>query len=142
MKKLLLAAGLLVGGFAVTEKAEAQVRVGVNINIGQQPPWRPAGYDYVEYYYLPDIETYYYVPRQQFVYLSNGRWVFSASLPSRYRGYDLYGGYKVVINRPDAYRYYQQDRVRYVPRQQYRHDNGNHNGWYKNKGKGKGRGRH
>ena len=142
MKKLLLAAGLLVGGFGVTDKAEAQVRVGVNINIGQQPPWRPAGYDYVEYYYLPDIETYYYVPRQQFVYLSNGRWVFSASLPSRYRGYDLYGGYKVVINRPDAYRYYQQDRVRYVPRQQYRHDNGNHNGWYKNKGKGKGRGRH
>jgi len=139
MKKVLIIAGLLIGSFAVVQKSEAQVRVGVNINIGDQPAWRAPGYDYVEYYYLPDIESYYYVPRHQFVYLSNGRWVFSASLPSRYRGYDLYSGYKVVVNRPNAYRYYEQDRVRYTKRNDFGngHDNGRHRGWNKNK-----RGRH
>jgi len=138
MKKIVLGACLLLAGtVAITEKSEAQVRVGVNINIGDQPRWRAPGYDYVEYYYLPDIESYYYVPRHQFVYLSNGRWVFSASLPSRYRNYDLYSGYKVVVNRPDAYRYYEQDRTRYHGRNNFRndryerHDNGRHNGWNK-----------
>ena len=139
MKKMLLGATLVLSSLAFTNKTEAQVRVGVNINIGDQPAWRDPGYDYVEYYYLPDIQTYYYVPRHQFVYLTNGRWVFSASLPARYRGYDLYGGYKVVVNRPNAYRYYEQDRVRYRGNYYKPHDNGRHNGWYKQK---KGRGRH
>lgn len=112
------------------QPANAQVRVGININIGDQPRWRPAGYDYVEYYYLPDIETYYYVPGHQFVYLSNGRWVFSASLPYRYRSYNLYSGTKVVINRPNAYYYYPEHRVKYGNRK-FKHDNGRHNGWYK-----------
>ena len=35
------------------------------------------GYDYAEYYYLPDIEAYYYIPRRQFVYMAGGHWVFS-----------------------------------------------------------------
>ena len=141
MKKMLLGAALILTSLAFTNKTEAQVRVGININIGDQPSWRAPGYDYVEYYYLPDIQSYYYVPRHQFVYLSNGRWIFSASLPARYRGYDLYGGYKVVINRPHAYRYYEEDRVRYRGNSYKAHDNGRHNGWYKQKNK-KGRGRH
>ena len=140
----MIVAGLLFGSFALTQKTEAQVRVGININIGDQPSWRAPGYDYVEYYYLPDIQSYYYVPRHQFVYLSNGRWIFSASLPARYRGYDLHSGYKVVINRPNAYRYYEQDRVQYrgnsFRNNGYRpHDNGRHNGWNKQK---KRHGRH
>lgn len=131
MKKMIsaIAIGILV--FSALP-SQAQIRVGVNINIGDQPRWRPAGYDYVEYYYLPDIQTYYYVPSHQFIYLSNGRWVFSASLPYRYRDYNLYSGYKVVINQPNAYRYYDQHRVRYAPRE-VRHDNGRHRGWYKSK---------
>ncbi len=143
MKKLLFTVMLLSGLVALAPRTEAQVRVGVNINIGDQPPWRPAGYDYVDYYYLPDIECYYYVPRHQFIYLSNGRWVFSASLPYYYRNYDLYGGYKVVVNRPNAYYYFEQDRVRYAKWKQPKyykpehHDNGWHKGWYKQK-----RGRH
>ena len=141
MKKLLLCAGLCTT-LAFTQQSQAQVRIGVNINIGDQPSWRPAGYDYAEYYYLPDIETYYYVPQRQFIYLSNGRWVFSALLPPRYRNYDLYNGYKVVVNRPYAYRYFEEDRYRYRNRdysryEDYqRHDNGKHKGWYKQKKKG------
>lgn len=139
---------------AYSNHANAQIRIGVHINIGDQPEWGPSGYDYAEYYYMPEIETYYYVPRRQFVYISNGQWIFSASLPARYSSYDLYRGYKVVLNQHDAYRDFNDHRVRYArycnyynrqPVLKARHDNGNHNGWYKNKGRdgddrGRGRG--
>ena len=132
----------------------AQVRVNVNFNLSSQPSWGPRGYDYVEYYYLPDIEAYYYVPTHQFIYLSGPNWIFSYSLPPRYSHYDLYSGYKVVINEPYAYRYFTTHKVRYSG---YR---GNHsqviirnsnagkyksNGYHGNgraHGKGKGHGRH
>ena len=146
MKKIILSMLLAVAALFAVNSSQAQV--SVNINIGSQPQWGPSGYDYAEYYYMPDIETYYYVPRRQFVYLSGSRWVFSTSLPSPYANYDLYSGYKVVVNRPHAYRYFNDDRVRYVKyknynnRQEsikYKHDNGNHNGEYKNKGNNKGK---
>jgi hypothetical protein len=112
MKKLMLCTALLVSAVAF-QSASAQVRVNVNVNIGSQPRWGPAGYDYVEYYYLPDIEAYYYVPSRQFIYLSGSNWIYSYSLPPRYRNYDLYHGYKVVVNEPRAYRYFDSHRVRY-----------------------------
>ena len=163
MKKIIFVSTILFTLVILTQKTQAQVRVGVNINIGSQPVWGPVGYDYAEYYYLPDIDAYYYVPRRQFIYLSNGHWIFSASQPVRYRDYDLYSGYKVVINEPRPYLHAAIYRTRYAP---YRgrhdqiiirnsdepkyyvvkghpkyngHDNGNHNGWKKN-GKGNGRG--
>jgi hypothetical protein len=89
-------------------------QVSVNINIGSQPSWGPVGYDHVDYYYMPDIDSYYNVPKKQFVYLNNNNWVFSNSLPSRYSGYDLYNGYKVVINSPTPYRYYKDHKVKYA----------------------------
>jgi hypothetical protein len=94
MKKLFLIFALFIG--AMLYKAEAQLHV--NINIGNQPVWGPVGYDYVDYYYLPDLDVYYNVPRQQFVYFDFGRWIFAASLPSRFGRYDLFNTYKVVIN--------------------------------------------
>lgn len=112
MKKIILVLALAVGFIIISKPASAQI--SVNINIGAQPAWGPVGYDYVEYYYLPDIEVYYYVPRHQYVYLSNGRWIFSVSLPYRYRSYDLYRGYKVVINEPRPYMHFQTHRVEYA----------------------------
>jgi hypothetical protein len=138
MKKTITVLLLLIAGFLTAPQTNAQVRVGININIGDQPRWRAPGYDYVEYYYLPDIESYYYVPTHQFIYLSNGRWIFSTSLPYRYRNYDLYGGYKVVINRPNAYYHHNEYKIKYN-RNKPHTDNGLHRGWNKNK---KGRGRH
>nr|WP_294907663.1 hypothetical protein [uncultured Lacibacter sp.] len=108
---------LLIGSFITAEKANAQV----NINIGLQPAWGPVGYQYVDYYYLPDIETYYYVPSRQFIYLNNGRWIYSAGLPSRYRTYNLYNGYKVVINQPKPYLYHSSYKVKYA---KYKGNNG------------------
>jgi len=111
MKKLLLLV-CITGGALFIQKTDAQV--SVNINIGAQPLWGPIGYDYVDYYYLPDIEVYYYVPRRQYIYMSNGHWVFMTTLPARYRSYDLYRGYKVVINEPRPWLHLQAHKVKYA----------------------------
>jgi len=100
MKRILLA---VVFGVASLSSINTKAQVSVNINIGSQPQWGPSGYDHVDYYYLPDIDAYYNVPNKQYIYLNNGNWVFNSSLPSRYRNYDLYNGYKVVINSPKPY---------------------------------------
>jgi hypothetical protein len=113
MKKVIIVMALLLSGF-IFKTATAQVHF--NINIGVQPVWGPVGYDHVEYYYMPDIDVFYSVPRRQYVYLQQGRWIFTASLPSRYRGYDIYNGYKVVINDdPRPYRNAGTYRTKYAP---------------------------
>ena len=75
-----------------------QAQVSVNINVGTPPNWGPAGYTNMEYYYLPDIQSYYDVRASQFIYFGGGKWVRSNRLPNHYRNYDLYNGYKVVLN--------------------------------------------
>jgi hypothetical protein len=152
MKLKLLSLLFVFTTLACTNTSRAQVKIGVNINIGDQPEWGPVGYDYAEYYYLPDIETYYYVPGHQFIYLSGNRWIFSANLPPIYAGYDLYSGYKVVCNSHHAYNYFNDHRCRYARYKNYRnrqviivnkHDNGNHYGQYKKeKWRGRGHGHH
>jgi hypothetical protein len=82
-------------------------------NVEEQPKWKPAGQDYAEYYFLPDIDTYYYVPRKQFIYQSGGYWTFSTSLPEAHKSYNLYSGNKIVINEPGAYRYFDQHKIKY-----------------------------
>jgi len=74
-----------------------QAQASVNVNTGVPPPWGPVGYTEVRYYYLPDVESYYDIQSSKFICFVDGDWVHRASLPSRYRSYDLYGGYKVVM---------------------------------------------
>ncbi|KQC01155.1 hypothetical protein [Pedobacter sp. Hv1] len=100
MKKFILLAAL---GIAAASYQPAKAQVSVSINIGSQPQWGPRGYDYVDYYYLPEVQSYYHVPTRRFVYLDRNRWVHRKSLPNRYRNYDLYQGRKIVINRPRPY---------------------------------------
>ena len=97
MKNSLLTALLLFSIFS-SRNANAQLRVNLNVNIGSQPDWGPVGYDHVDYYYLPEIEAYYDVPSHQYIYFENNGWVRRAYLPERYRNYDMYHSYKVVIN--------------------------------------------
>ncbi|MES2651743.1 MAG: hypothetical protein V4663_08380 [Bacteroidota bacterium] len=94
--------------------SQSSAQISVNVNIGSQPLWGPVGYDHVDYYYLPDIESYYYVPKRQFIYLVNGAWVFNFNLPSRYSNYDLYNGYKVVINSPRPYLHFKEQKIKYA----------------------------
>jgi len=89
-------------------------QVSVSVNIGLQPVWGPVGYDYVDYYYMPQYEAYYYVPERKFVYLDGGRWIFATALPPRFGTVDLYSTYKVVINEPKAYMHFNDDKVKYA----------------------------
>ena len=98
---------------ACFQNASAQFAPKTDNNIREQPKWRPAGIDYAEYYYMPDIDTYYYVPRKQFIYQSGGYWTFSKSLPANHKSYNLYSANKVVINEPGAYRYYAEHKSKY-----------------------------
>jgi hypothetical protein len=91
----------------------AQVSFNLNINLDNQPAWGPTGYDYAEYYYLPDIEVYYYIPQHRFYYNRRGHWISSLSLPSRYHNYDLYHSYKVVVNDRDPWRNHKTYREKY-----------------------------
>lgn len=75
-----------------------QAQVSVNVNLGLQPSWGPVGYSSVDYYYIPDVQSYYDVRATQFIFLSNGAWIRSSRLPNQYRSYDLNRGYKVVLN--------------------------------------------
>jgi hypothetical protein len=120
MKKILLLTTLAAGSFLFAA-TNAAAQVSVSVNIGMQPAWGPAGYDYAEYYYLPEVEAYYSVPRRQFVYFDRGSWVFAAGLPGRCGNYDLYSGYKVVINERDPWCHFNNHRVQYAP-YRYRHD--------------------
>jgi hypothetical protein len=88
----------ILAGILMVFASTALSQISVNVNIGAPPLWGPAGYSEVRYYYLPDLETYYDVQTSMFIYYGGGRWVHRPSLPPRYRNYDLYGGYKVVLS--------------------------------------------
>lgn len=91
-------------------------QVSVNVSIGTPPLWGPVGYSQVSYYYLPDVQCYYDIRATQFIYLSNGVWIRSHNLPYRYRNYNLYNGYKVVLNDyhgSSPYVHYREHKVKY-----------------------------
>lgn len=99
MKKMIfiLASLFAFSVFSGGETVKAQ-GFSININIGVQPAWGPVGYDYVEFYYIPEVDCYYDVPRGLFYYVHNGRWISGRYLPPYYSRYDLYRLHKVVIN--------------------------------------------
>ena len=88
----------LIVALFLSSALDAQVHANVNFNLDKQPVWGPTGNDYVENYYMPDIEAYYNVPQHRFYYNEGGRWVGRSSLPSRFGNYDLYNSHKVVMN--------------------------------------------
>lgn len=140
--KLLFVAVILIA----SAKSFGQISIG--INIGTPPMWAPVGYERENYYYLPDVEAYYDVRESQFIYLNGGRWTRGRYLPGRYRNYDLYNGYKVVLtdyrgDRP--YANFKSNKVKYykgyrgAPQRTIGHrDNGNHYGNEKHENHGNG----
>ncbi|KGO85362.1 hypothetical protein Q765_16595 [Flavobacterium rivuli WB 3.3-2 = DSM 21788] len=91
VRKLLLGLALFMG-------ALAQAQVSVNVNIGAPPVWVAEAAPTARYYYLPDIATYYDVSANQYVYVSNKRWIRSRALPPTYRTYNFRGPKVVVAN--------------------------------------------
>ena len=139
----------LITGILSLVSMSGNAQVSINFNIGSQPLWGPTGYNQAEYYYLPDIETYYYVPKRQFIYMENGTWLHRSALPARYSRYDLNRGYKVVMNSPRPYNSYKthkikyakykgysgrQPIIRYSKDQKYSHSKGNSSGSHSNGG--------
>lgn len=151
VKTLLIAIAFIAFG-------SAKAQVSVNVNIGTPPAWGPAGYSEVEYYYLPDIETYYDVHTSEYIYLTNGRWVRTVTVPAPYRTYNFYNGYKVVMtdyHGKTPYTTYTTYKVKYpkgykgkpqknigVPPGQAKKMTGHQNAGGHGKGKGNGKGKH
>lgn len=172
-------------GLLVFTAGSVYAQVNVNVNIGTPPPpvvvvqspkvvvasppeWGPVGYDNMEYYYLPDIQVYYDIRLAQYIYYGGNKWIRARRLPSHYRNYNLYNGYKVVLtdyhgNAPYVYfnahkvKYYkgykgkpQKNRRDYhahsAPRPRpdhHHHDDHDHgHGHDKHDHKGKGKGKH
>lgn len=144
MKKIIFAAALIVSCFTA-KFSQAQIHISLGLNIGSQPDWGPVGYDHAEYYYMPDIDTYYDVNAHQYVYFENNVWVHRTTLPPRYANYDLYHGYKAVVNEPTPWVHADVIRRKYVSYRGHHdqvvirdskdvkyknhwHDNGHHNG--------------
>lgn len=112
MKKLFILSAIL--GIVVLTSNQSNAQVSINVNIGPQPAWVPVGYQDVNYYYLPEVQSYYCVPQRQFVYLHGNRWTRSRYLPARYRGYNLNHGRKIVVYGNSPYHSYNTHRVRYA----------------------------
>ena len=109
------------------------------------PKWAPKAPATTQYYYFPDIQIYYDAPAQRYIYQRNGVWIRTATLPIRYKSYDLYKGRTVYLtdykgNAP--YTYYSQHKVKYAgkPWKANFHHNRNHYGHLKGKGKPNGNG--
>ena len=108
---------LLAFGLFLLLAGSVQGQISINVHLGTPPQWGPAGHSEARYYYLPDVESYYDVQASRFIYFNGRTWVHRASLPGRYRNYDLYNGYKVVMtgyrgNRP--YSYFRTHKVKYA----------------------------
>ncbi len=158
---------LIALGVVLFVTGSLTAQVSVNVNLGSPPVWGPSGYTDVEYYYLPDVQAYYDIRASQFIYFGNGRWERSRYLPRQYRNYDLYSGYKVVLNDyrgRTPYKYYKQHKVKYYKgykgkpqkmighrpnkhvnfskKVNYNYKNGNGKGGNGKSGNGKGKGKH
>jgi hypothetical protein len=102
-----LLVGIVLIAFNTTQ---AQIKTTVTL-----PDWGVSGNDNARYYYIPDIESYYDVNGQQFVYMTDGKWVKSNTQPIMYKDYDLYNGYKVVItNEIEPYADFDNIKIKYA----------------------------
>lgn len=111
MRRLILSVAALV----LAGSTLAQVSLGERNNMSEQPLWGPVGFDFVEYYYLPEIETYFDVPQQKFYYDVDGRWTRSATPPRTSIDLDIYQLYKAVVNELQPFQNHAKYRVQYAP---------------------------
>ena len=133
---------LFVFGLLFVTSTQAQITV--NLDIAKPPVWAPAKAVATQYYYLPDVDMYYDVPAERFIYVKNGKWVRAERLPVAYRGYDLKKGQVIYLtdyrgNSP--YLFHKNHKVKYKGKKYKsakkvyvsgKHDNGKHKGHKKN----------
>ena len=101
MRKVIFICALLctVGGTSIVKS-----QVSVHVDVALQPRWGLAGHSYVQYYYFPEIDSYYDVAGKRFIYYHNRKWVRHKKLPKHYKHLDLYRTPKIVVNRSEPWR--------------------------------------
>ncbi|WP_395044394.1 hypothetical protein [Flavobacterium sp.] len=145
---------LFIIGLLFITTSNSQAQVSVNVNLGKPPVWAPANRVETQYYYLPDVDAYYDVPAERFIYRNNGTWIRSTVLPARYKSYNLSGAniiYLTDYKGNSPYVYHKNHIVKYkkiksnnrtivVKQKKYKANkaNGHDNGKRKNNNKGKG----
>ena len=94
----------------------------------ENPQWAPSYSDGIRYYYLPDIESYYDIYTQEFIFLNQAQWSYSLYLPSIYPDFNLNNSFIVLVN-SNIYQpwmhhqYYVSHFPRYYYRDYYDHSN-------------------
>ncbi|WP_426489980.1 hypothetical protein [Hymenobacter sp. 102] len=85
--KTLLKTGFVLALGLLLHSSKAQAQVQVNINT---PYWGPAVPPNVQYYYLPELDGYYDIYNQSYLFFDPGygAWISSPVLPRMYAGYD------------------------------------------------------
>ncbi|MBX0292579.1 hypothetical protein K3G63_19200 [Hymenobacter sp. HSC-4F20] len=94
--KTLLKSGLVLALGLLLHSGSAQAQVQINVNV---PSWGPAVGPNVQYYYIPEIDGYYDLYSQTYLFFDPmyGAWVSSPVLPRMYAGYDPRFFHPVVV---------------------------------------------
>ena len=125
---------LIVLGICLSVSSISQAQVSVNVSVPKPPVWGPV-VTTQQYYYLPEIESYYDIRQSQFITQNNGSWVRTRTLPSKFKTYNLNNGEVVVLNDyrgRSPYAHYKNHKVKYFKTKKVKANNGNHNGIHKN----------
>lgn len=120
---------LITASIILFAVSNTQAQVSINLNVGSpvvvaQPAWVPQNHANVDFYYIPEIQTYYDVNSAMYVYRNNGNWCRTRYVPVQYRNYNLNHAHRVALrgyhgNQP--YAYYKNHNVRYYPSRNYNH---------------------
>lgn len=51
----------------------------------------------VKYQYYPNLEAYFNTETSEYIFKVNGTWTVAKEIPSGYRGYSMFNGYRVDI---------------------------------------------
>lgn len=112
---------LIAAGIILFAASTSQAQVSINVNLGSpvvvaQPTWVPQNHSNVDFYYIPDIQSYYDVNNSVYVYRNNGNWCRTRYVPVQYLNYNLNHAHRVALrgyhgNQP--YAYYNNHTVRY-----------------------------
>lgn len=135
---------LIAFGIILLVSSQSNAQLSISLNLGSPAVCKDSRAQVVDYYYLPDIQSYYDVRANQYVYLERGNWIRSRTLPHYYRNYDARNGYKVALNAyhgNQPYSNFHNDRTRYYVgyrgenQKQVVNRNDNHEEYNRNKSK-------
>lgn len=140
--------------FIILFTLQSNAQISVNVNLGSRPQYHDRYENEVSYYFLPEIEAYFDIQAQVYIFNSPRGWVRSSYLPEYCRNYDINRGHRVALTyigyTPYAdfkfhkQKYYRENDRNYREEYYYNRNNGrneyvtysnyNDNKYYKNKG--------